>query len=197
MPALKPTEYYAKVTWLGVVSADSGLRAAACDAIEMDFDGPIGEAHSGRTRRSCSRVAAQHSNGTEIANVRQMSILSAEEIAMIETQMGIETLDPEWLGATMVVEGIPDFSHVPPSSRLQGPDGVTIIIDMENRPCHLPGREIDKALEGFGSRFKTAAQMRRGVTAWIERPGQLFVGDKVRLHIPDQPVWSHLDAARQ
>jgi MOSC domain-containing protein YiiM len=197
MPALKPTVYYARVTWLGVVPAESGLRAVPCDTLVVDFDGPTGESHSGRTRRSCSRVSAQHANGTDIANVRQMSILSAEEMALIETKMGIEALDPGWLGATMVIEGIPDFSHVPPSSRLQGPDGVTIVIDMENRPCHLPGREIDKAREGFGSRFKVAAQMRRGVTAWIERPGQLSVGDKLRLHIPDQPVWSHLDAARQ
>ena len=95
-----------------------------------------------------------------------------------------------------MIEGIPDFTWVPPSSRLQGPGGVTLIVDMENRPCHLPAREIDAIHPGKGKAFKSAAQNRRGVTAWVERPGTLGLGDILRLHVPDQPVWPHQDAAR-
>jgi MOSC domain-containing protein YiiM len=96
----------------------------------------------------------------------------------------------------LVIEGIPDFTLVPPSSRLQGPDGATLVLDMENRPCHLPAREIEKVHPGKGKAFKSAAQNRRGVTAWVERPGRLALGDTLRLHVPDQPVWPHLDVAR-
>ena len=34
------------------------------------------------------------------------------------------------------------------------------------------------------------------LTAWVARPGVLRIGDSLRLHIPDQPVWPHLDSAR-
>jgi hypothetical protein len=30
----------------------------------------------------------------------------------------------------------------------------------------------------------------------VEREGRFALGDTIRLHIPDQPVWAHLDAAR-
>lgn len=100
------------------------------------------------------------------------------------------------MGASLVIEGIPDFSHVPPSSRLQGPSGVCIVIDMENRPCVYPGRVINEDAPGHGPKFKPAAEGRRGVTASVERPGMLAVGDTLRLHIPDQPVWSQYQAAR-
>ena len=68
---------------------------------------------------------------------------------------------------------------------------VTITIDTENRPCVLPGREIEQDSPGHGPKFKSAAENRRGVTAWIEREGLLRVGDTLRLFIPDQPAWQH------
>lgn len=197
MQALKPTDFTATVTWIGrVIDSDATLRSEALQSAELGFAGIAGECHGGLTRPSCSRTRLQHPRGTEIRNVRQLSILSAEELAGICAEMGLERFDPGWVGASLVIEGIPDFSHVPPSSRLQGPSGVCLIIDMENRPCVLPGRVIDEDAPGFGPRFKAAAKGRRGVTASVERPGPLSVGDSLRLHIPDQPVWAHLDAAR-
>jgi len=80
---------------------------------------------------------------------------------------------------------------VPPNARLQATSGATITVDTENRPCVLPGREIEKDSPGHGPKFKTAAANRRGVTAWIEREGLLRVGDTLRLFIPDQPAWQH------
>lgn len=197
MPALKPTEFYATVRWVGTVpEAGERIVSSQADSLALGFDGPAGERHSGRTRASCSRVTSQHPRGTEIANVRQLSIVSAEELAEIASEMGLAAIDPIWLGATLVIEGIPEFTLVPPSSRLQGPDGVTLVVDMENRPCHLPAREIEAAHPGKGKAFKAAAWNMRGVTAWVERPGRLGLGDRLRLHIPDQPVWSHAEAAR-
>ena len=110
--------------------------------------------------------------------------------------MGLAHIDPGWLGASLVLSGIPDFTHVPPSARLQGPSGVTLTVDMENRPCIYPGKEIEKDKPGFGQKFKPAAKDRRGVTAWVEREGPVAVGDAVVLHIPDQAVWAHLEEAR-
>ncbi len=190
MPELIPTDHYGEIVWLGTVADNTSIRAAAVDTMELTFDGPVGEGrHGGRTRASCVRVIAQHPQGTEIANVRQMSVLSAEELDDIAKDCGLETIDPVWLGASLVVRGIPDFSHVPPSSRLQGPDGATITINMENRPCNFPAREIEQDRPGHGKAFKTAATGKRGVTAWVERPGVFERGQRLRLHVPDQPAW--------
>lgn len=193
MPALVPTEFYGEIVWLGVSPNPEGegsLRSVGRDALELGFDGPGGEIrHAGRTRLSCSRVLSQHERGTEIANVRQLSIVSQEELDEIAQECGLDTINPEWVGATVVLKGLPDFTHVPPSSRLQVPNGTTIVIDMENRPCILPGREIEKEHPEVGAKFKPAARDRRGVTAWVERPGVLELGQKVRLHIPEQRSW--------
>lgn len=197
MPALKPTDFTAVVRWLGVVPVGgAGIASAPLERLELAFDGPVGERHSGLTRAACSRVRSQHPKGTEIANVRQMSVVSAEETAAIAQDMGLDQIDPVWLGATLVIEGIPDFTLVPPSSRLQGPDGVTLVVDMENRPCQFPAQEIDRAHPGKGKAFKSAAHNRRGVTAWVERPGTLTLGCEMRLHVPDQPAWPHLAQSR-
>ncbi|MEQ6248647.1 MOSC domain-containing protein [Sulfitobacter sp. HNIBRBA3233] len=190
MPALIPTDYTATITWLGLVAdRAAGLRAAPRDTLTLDFAGAVGEDHGGLTRPSCSRVTSQHPRGTEIANVRQLCVMSAEEIAEIAAAMGLDTLDPSYMGASIVLEGLPDLTHLPPSSRLQAPDGATLVVDMENRPCQLPAREIETDMPGLGKGFKAAARGRRGVTCWVERPGHLAVGTTVRLHIPDQRAW--------
>ncbi|KAB2885681.1 MAG: MOSC domain-containing protein [Albidovulum sp.] len=191
MPALRPTDHVATVRWLGrVPDRGTGLASVPVPEIELTFAGITGESHSGLTRASCSRVTAQHRGGTEIRNTRQISILSAEEIAAIAAAMSVGALDPTWLGASLVIEGIDDFSHVPPSSRLQGEAGTTLVVDMENRPCVLPGRVIEEALPGKGALFLAAARGRRGVTAWVEREGRLRLGERLRLHVPDQPAWA-------
>ncbi len=191
MPALIPTNHTARIMWLGCV-ADSAadLRSTPLQEAALTFAGVPGEFHGGETRPACSRVAALYKRGTEIANTRQVSILSAEELAQIAQAMGLEALDPRWLGASMVIEGIADFSHVPPSSRLQGPDGASMVIDMQNRPCHLPAKVIEAERPGIGRTFKNAATGRRGVTAWVEREGRIALGDTLRLFIPDQRGWA-------
>lgn len=191
MPALVPTEYTGTITWLGrVPHRDAPVIAGEpLDEMVLGFAGMAGEVHSGLTRPSCARVVSQYPKGTEIRNVRQLSIVGAEELADIAATVGLEALDPAWLGVSVVVSGLPDFSHLPPSSRLQGAGGCTLVVDMMNRPCQFPGRTIEAARPGHGKAFKAAARDRRGVTAWVEREGKLRLGEAVRLHIPDQRGW--------
>jgi MOSC domain-containing protein YiiM len=108
----------------------------------------------------------------------------------------LPALDPALLGASIMLRGIPDLSHVPPGSRLQSESGATLVVDLENRPCVLPAKGIEAAHPGFGARFKTAAEGRRGIVAWVEREGPLRLGDVMRLHVPDQPTWAYLAEAR-
>ncbi len=190
MPALTPTEITGEIVWIGrVPDRDASLRSEQVESAALTFAGIPGEAHGGETRPSCSRVVSQYSKGTEIRNVRQLTVLSAEELAEIATECGLDALDPAMAGASLVIRGIPDFTHLPPSSRLQFPDGSAIVVDMENRPCHLPAKVINADHPGAGNKFKVAAKDKRGVTAWVECEGQVKVGDTVRLHVPDQRAW--------
>ena len=192
MPALKPLNLTGQIVWLGhVPDREAALASTAQDEMALSFAGPAGEDHGGLTRPSCSRVISQYPRGTEIKNTRQLSVVSAEELAQIAEAMGVDTLDPWLVGATMVLSGIPDFSHLPPSSRLQIANGATLTVDMQNRPCHLPAAEIDVPHPGKGRTFKAAAQGLRGVTAWVEREGTARVGDIVTVHVPDQRAWAY------
>ena len=193
MAELKPTEYYARIVWMGRVPENrKNIRSEAIDTAFASYAGFEGDYHAGLTRKSCVRVRDQHPIGTEIRNVRQLSILSAEDMAQIATHIGMDRVDPLLLGASLVLEGIPDFTFVPPGSRLQSETGTTLVVDVENGPCNLPAREIERDAPGHGKAFRAAAMGRRGVCGWVEREGQLSVGDTLRLHIPDQRPWAHL-----
>jgi hypothetical protein len=187
MPILAPTAITGTVAFLGLVRDRAGsLRSAPVTEVAAGWEGFAGESHSGLTRASCSRVSAQYPKGTEIRNTRQVSILSEEELAAIAAGMGLPSLRPEWLGANLVLRGIPDLTLLPPASRLIFAGGAAIAIDMENGPCQFPAREIEAEHPGFGARFRPAAEHRRGLTGWIERPGTIRLGEAVRLHVPPQ-----------
>ncbi|NOR62381.1 MAG: sulfurase [Rhodobacteraceae bacterium] len=190
MPALVATEYVGRVTWLGLNDdRAAGLGNRAVDALELRFSGPVGESRSGLTRASCSRVVTQYPKGSEIRNTRQLCMMSAEELTDIAENMGIDALDPALLSVSILVTGLPDFTHLPPASRLVTAGGASICIDMENRPCHLPAKGIEAAMPSKGGLFKAAAKGRRGVTGWVEREGALRLSDELRLHVPDQRAW--------
>jgi hypothetical protein len=197
MPILKPTAYVGRVVWLGRSTSGPAdlLWSEPAEELHAAFDGVAGEVHAGMTVPSCSRMAPQYPRGTEIRNTRQFSVLDAGELAEIAARMGLDALSPSLLGATMVLSGIPDFSHIPPGSRLQGTSGATLVVNLNNRPCTIPSRAIEAAHPGFGAKFKPAAEKRRGIVGWVEREGRFALGDEVRLHVPDQRPWSHLKAA--
>lgn len=192
MPALKPTHYTAEIVWLGsVMDGDrTALMSPARDALDLTFEGVARAFHAGLTRPSCSRVKSQYAEGTAIKNERQLSIVSQEELDAIAAEMGVDAVDPARVGATMVVRGIPDFTHIPPSSRLQAPSGATVTVDMENRPCVYPSKSLETVHPGKGVGFKPAAKDRRGVCAWVAAEGRVAIGDILTLHIPDQRAWA-------
>ena len=191
MPALEQTDFLARVSWLGVNDDRAEqLGNRAVEALELRFSGPVGESRSGLTRPSCSRVISQYPKGTEIRNTRQLCLMSAEELADISKAMQVKALAPALLGVSILLEGLPDFTHIPPSSRLVSAAGVSICIDMENRACLLPAKGIEAAMPNKGKLFKPAAKGRRGVTGWVEREGVLKLGDELRLHVPVQRGWA-------
>lgn len=194
MPILNPTTIAGEITALLInPDRDEGMESSAVAAVQASFAGFAGEAHGGLTRPLCSRVTKQYPKGTEIRNTRQISIVSEEELAAVAADMGLPvSLDPAWLGANMVVRCIPAFTLVPPSSRLITTGGVSLVVDMENAPCWQPGDVIEARYPGIGKSYAAKARNRRGVTAWVEREGEVSVGQAVLLHCPPQRAYPPL-----
>ena len=190
MAILKPTNIAGRVDGLYLVPVGAkSIASEAVDRVDASFEGFAGDVHTSLTREACVRTKQQYAEGTNIRNVRQVSIVSREELDLIAKEMGVPEVKPEWLGATMCVSGIPDFTLVPPSSRLIFSDGTSLVIDMENEPCAYPARQIENHHPGTGKLFIGSARNRRGVTAWVEREGSISVGDSIALHIPPQRIY--------
>ena len=168
---------------------DEDLSSRRVPSVAVSYAGLEGESHSGLVRSSCVRVRHQYPQGTEIRNTRQISIVSIEELAEIAAAMGIAELQPEWLGANLLVSGIPHFSQIPPSTRMIFSGGASLVVDLENSPCKYPGEIIERHHPGFGNLFAKAAVGRRGVTAWVEREGHISTGDSISLYIPPQRIY--------
>ncbi len=190
MPVLMPTAIEGRVAGLFVNhDRDTDLESAPLNSVDVGYEGFIGEAHGGLTRPSCSRVKLQYPRGTEIRNTRQISILSREELDAVAADMGLDTIAPEWVGANLILEGIPALTQLPPSSRLIFSGGVSLVVDMENGPCRFAAEQIETHRPGKGMRFAKVADGRRGVTAWVEKTGTMALGETVRLHIPPQRIY--------
>jgi hypothetical protein len=168
---------------------EEDLSSSRVTAVAVSYAGLQGESHSGLVRSSCVRVRHQYPQGTEIRNTRQISIVSVEELAVIAANMGIPALRPEWLGANLLVSGIPNFSQIPPATRMIFGGGASLVVDLENSPCKYPGEIIERHHPGFGKLFAKAAVGRRGVTAWVEREGHINTGDAIQLYIPPQRIY--------
>ncbi|MEM9061353.1 MAG: sulfurase [Pseudomonadota bacterium] len=192
MTLLTPTGIHGEIVWLGCVPpGPPDIKSVAIDRIEVGWEGFAGEEHSGLTRPACVRVKKQYARDTEIRNTRQISILSEEEMIEVAARLDIPVLKPEWVGANMVLRGIPDFTLIPPSSRLIFDSGVALTVDTENAPCKFPADQIEAAHPGHGKAFPAKARNKRGVTAWVERIGQLESGARCELHIPPQRIYAH------
>ncbi|MGF1503508.1 MAG: MOSC domain-containing protein [Paracoccaceae bacterium] len=194
MSVVKPLGRTGTVAWLGLVErkrAAPDIVSAAVETLELDWGGPVGDVHHGETRGACVRVKSLYPRGTEIRNVRQLSILSAEELAEIAEALEIPELRPEWVGATLVLRGIPDLTLLPPATRLVFEGGATLVTDTENLPCKFPAEVIERHHPGHGRAFPKIARGKRGLTAWVERPGRIALGAAATPHVPPQRIYPH------
>jgi len=193
MPILMPSDIYGEAVGL-YVNPDriDGMSSRIVERVGVTYAGFEGEAHGGLTRPSCSRVKLQYPRNTEIRNVRQICILSEEELTAIAADMGLDMLDPRWIGVNLLMRGIPDLTQMPPNSRLVFEGGASLVVDMENAPCRFAAEAIETHRPGQGMSFPKHAGGRRGVTAWVEREGTITTGERARLHVPPQRIYPHV-----
>jgi MOSC domain len=171
---------------------DATLEKSEVAKLDLRFDGIQGDFHAGLTRKSDSRTLKQYPRNTEIRNVRQVTLVSEEELAEIAASMGIPEAKPEWLGANIVTAGIPDLTMLSPSARLQFPSGATLVVDMENHPCRQVADVILQFHPNAKTGFVKAGWSKRGLTAWVEREGVISSGDAMVIWVPQQRIYPHV-----
>ena len=169
----------------------------AAAALSLGFDGIEDDVHAGPTRRSGSREP-WYPRDTEMRNERQLSIVAADELALVAARMAIAEIKPEWIGANLVIDGVPRLSHAA---------GRHAAVLRQRR--HRQGRraeravpdrrEIDRRACRDGRRdgrqrccFPKAAKRLRGLVGWVEKPGTVTVGEAVSVRVPEQ--WDRIGA---
>ena len=181
------------VTHVMVGNDKRALETCRVPRVQVTFEGIVGDQHSGLTRRSDVRVP-HYPRGTIIRNTRQVSMLSVEELAEVARALCIPEVLPEWVGANLAMQGIPDLTMLPPSTRIFFPGDAVLVVDAENMPCTGPGEaiqqhypDVPKLLQSFPK----AAMHKRGLVGWVERPGYINEGDSVYVLLPPRVVYSY------
>jgi hypothetical protein len=171
-----------------------GFQTEPVSELQLGFDGIAGDFHAGGTRRSGGREP-WYERGTEIRNERQLSIVAFDELAVVAGRMGISELKPEWIGANLVLDGLPNLSMLPSATLLFFKGGVTLKIDGQNKPCRFAGRSIAENagmadVEAGALLFPQTAKRLRGLVAWVEKPGRIVEGEEISVRVPEQWIYT-------
>jgi hypothetical protein len=185
----------ARVAALMIADGD-GFETRPVESAQVDLEGFVlpglrGERHRGLARKADARVP-WFPRGTPIRNSRHVSIVGADELAAIAAALGIPAVDPAWLGANLVLEGVADLSMLPRGTRIFFPGFATLAVEDQNVPCRGPGKAIASRhpdRPGLDLAFVKAARRLRGLVAWVERAGTIHAGDTVSLRLPEQWVY--------
>lgn len=148
--------------------------------VNATFEGLEGDLHAGITRPSDGRKPF-YPRGTLIRNDRQVSLVAAEELAEVAQALNLPEIRPEWLGANLLIGGLPALTLLPSGTRLFFSGGAVLLISDENLPCVGPAKVIQARFpqNPHCKDFPRAALHKRGLVAVVERPGLIRVGDSV------------------
>lgn len=193
LPEIRPARRIKGKVSAVLAALGGDFPTEAVQSLTMDFDGVAGDYHAGPTRKSGGREP-WYPRGTEIRNERQISVVAPDELAVAAAGMGIDRIEPAWIGANLLIEGIPLLSLLPPRTQLFFEGGVTLRIDGDNGPCRIAGASIaknfpDRDATSLALAFVKAAKRRRGVVAWVEKPGVIAHGEAVTAHIWEQWIY--------
>jgi hypothetical protein len=154
------------------------------DRLVLDWGGPVGDRHHGLTAASDSRQKAFYPRGTEIRNHRQVSLVSTEEQAEVAAALGIASLAPGVIADNLTLTGVTGLTELPRMTRLVFAGGAVLMLGGSNHPCLVAGALVADVHGTSPSAFPRAAWGRRGVTGWVEFPGEVRPGESVDVYLP-------------
>lgn len=176
-----------------LIAAFDHFETRPTEALDLGFEGIAGDFHAGTTRRSGGREP-WYGRGTEMRNERQISIVASDELRLIAAGMKLAEVKPDWIGANLVIDGVPRLSMLPSGTLMFFAGGVTLKVDGQNHPCRLAGRAVAENArmadhEAGALMFPKAAKRLRGLVAWVEKPGRVTRGEAVSVRIPEQWIY--------
>ena len=171
---------------------EEDLSKTACEHIEVNFEGIVGDHHAGAFREAYA--GEREPKGTVLRNDRQWSAVSDEELAEISARLDLESpLQASTLGANLCIRGIPDLSLLPRGTRFKFPSGAALTVEEYNPPCRYMSVEVAKkhALRSGEplkpGAWQQAAMGRRGIVGVVDVPGVIRVGDPVEVEVFRMP----------
>lgn len=168
--------------------AESYPATESVEALSLGLCGIAGTRHHGFTRKAGPREP-WYRRGMEMRSGRQVSAVSAEDLAAIAAKLGLDGILPEWLGANLFVSGLADFSWLPAGTRLHFAEA-SLVVEAQNAPCAIVGREIARqtGME-VATKFAPAAKGLRGLVLSVERAGSIRAGETFKARLPVQRLW--------
>ncbi len=163
------------------------------------LNGPEDDTHMGFARSLSGHDSdyiktSERKKGDVVFNWRSWTGLCVSEIAEVERILQV----PIPVGCILEnvrFSGIPNFSELPPASRLVFPSAMGrggrdeqawLAVWEKNGPCATVGRRLADHHNNsdLTTTFVRAAQNRRGVMGFVLSPGWVSVGDKVLVYPP-------------
>ena len=174
----------AKVTKL-LITQPFDAAPISVDKLELLLAGIKYDRHFGLSRNSDVRIAKLLSRGIEVANLRTVTLVSAEELASISKDLGFEVI-PDDLEANITLSGVSDLTKMQPGTFIKFPRSAIIYITAENLPCVIPAKNMIK--RGIPKEqvlsFSKCAMGKRGLTALVFASGFVKTDDIVEIYPP-------------
>jgi hypothetical protein len=183
--------FEARIVAVLAVPETSHFRTVPAAELHADLAGLKDDRHYGFTRPAGAREP-WYARGTDMRSGRQVSLVSVEELEEVARRLEIAQLEPGWIGANIVVAGVPEFTLLPWGSRLVCGAGAVLVNEGDNAPCRFAGAEIARHVPerpGLDRLFPKAAIHRRGIVASVERAGVIAPGPIV-IRVPEQRLWT-------
>lgn len=196
-------ELRGKVEAVLIAEHPGSIISARAEKIEVRWSAGIkGDRHS-IVRTVDSREKELLSFGipkrTDIANHREFSALSIEELGEIARAMKLPRQIPYGLlGENIVVGGIPKLTELPTGTMFffvgknNEKRSAVLVVWGENTPCLAPGKAIQEQfpeVPNLAKHFPRAAHGKRGVVGSVYCNGEIHEGDAVIAKIPRQKIY--------
>lgn len=162
-----------------------------------------GDAHAGTRLQDVRELELRKfdatKKGTEIANYREFSAVSLEEVQEVAIAFGLpESIPYGCLGENLVISGISKFTELPTGTMLFFQKSETekrtavLLVWAENMPCEWPGKAIQSKfpdIPDIDRLFPRAAIGKRGIVGSVYVSGFISEGDAVIVRVPRQRIY--------
>ena len=169
-----------------LITRPFGEEPVKVEKLEVFIEGVKHDRHFGIKKLSGVREAKIASRGTEIINLRTITLVSVEELRKIATKLEVESVTGEDLEANITLEGYENITALPIGTILKFPKGCILYATGENFPCVVAGGRVAKRLgdKDLTWKFPKQAMNIRGITAMVYAAGFIKIGDEVEIIFP-------------